>query len=53
MLDDSETKESVSDAIAHASVFVLQSDGTWRVRGDGLTAIVAVRAGVIVGTIFV
>jgi hypothetical protein len=53
MLDDGETKESVSDAIAHASSFTLQPDGTWRVHGDGLTAIIAVRPGIIVVTIFV
>jgi len=42
-----------STAIPHASSFTLQPDGTWRVHGDGLTAIVAMRPGVIVVTIFV
>ena len=53
MLDDGENEEIVSNAIAHASYFTLQPDGTWRVHGDGLTAIVAVRPGGIVVTIFV
>jgi hypothetical protein len=53
MLDDDENEESVSNAIAHASSFTCQPDGTWRVHGDGVTAIVAIRPGVIVVTIFV
>jgi hypothetical protein len=53
MLDDAETTESVSEAIAHATSFSRQQDGTWPVHGSGLTAIVAVKPDVVVVTIFV
>jgi hypothetical protein len=53
MIEDNESKESVSDAIAQATSFSHQTDGTWRVHGDGLTAIVDARIYVVVVTIFV
>jgi hypothetical protein len=53
MLDDGESQESVSEAICRATSFGQQADGTWRVHGQDLTAVVAVRANVIVVTVFV
>jgi len=53
MLDDGETKESVSAAIARATLFRQQDDGTWRVRGDEITIVVALREAVTIVTVFI
>ena len=53
MLDDGETVESVSASVERSAMFVPQTDGTWRVGGDDLTIIIAIRAAVVVVTVFI
>ncbi|MSP60397.1 MAG: hypothetical protein EXR72_08655 [Myxococcales bacterium] len=53
MEDDDEAPASVAAAVAAASSFTRQHDGTWRVCGEGLTVVVAARESVVVVTVFV
>jgi hypothetical protein len=47
-----ETVESVSAAIVGSRSFVTQTDGSWRVFGDGVTCVVKLVDDVVVVTIF-
>ncbi len=47
-----ETPDSVANAIANASAFTAQPDGTYNVRGEGLAAVVAMRDKVVAVTVY-
>ncbi len=51
---DQETVESVSASIAVATAFDRQTDGTWKVRGDHVAAVVDIKPnGVVVVTTWI